>query len=219
MDPTVRKRSRDPHPMNCIKTKSMKKTMIENTKTVPYPTTQEPNLKVNIISPGEENSKSENMTQSDTNIFNNDIDEINNCDLTVSDSETDLEDGVLNTKKSDRNMGNSDIDADNSQVEKMVEPHDMSNNDLNSGKKKVKNVVINTEAYTVLEYVPECTTHREHKYPEYHPTRKNEEQKVPSVPTHQVLYDLWKIVRNCDQYIGDPMEKAMLPAGYLKPRY
>lgn len=212
MDPTVRKRHHDPHPMNCINTKSMKKQRTHDEMTNKTPSTTEEN-------PCETTTSDEETTNKTTNEpLENDLDNIINCDLIVSDSDSELEEGESKSDCSDDTVTLDHIsDNTNSPTDNNTKVTPC--NDLSTGMKKPKSVVINTDANTILEYVPENISRRERKYPEYNPTRKSEEYKVPSVPTHQVLYDLWKIVRNCDQYIGDAMEKAMLHAGYLKPRY
>lgn len=75
------------------------------------------------------------------------------------------------------------------------------------------------------EYIPAYVTRKPTHIPDYHPTRRStredprrEFNKRPTVPTYQILFDLWRMVRNCDQYIGSEMERAMLHAGYLKPK-
>lgn len=213
MDPTVRKRSRDPHPMNSITTKTMRKNKILEEMTTPAQLTN-----TEILStprPADNNVEVETSSDQNENICpENELDIIIKCDLTVSDSDSEMEEGETKSDNSDNDVPkcNDLVNLDDNITDKL------STNDLNSGMKKSKSVIINTDANTVLEYVPESLSRRERKFPEYNPTRKTEEYKTPSVPTHQALYDLWKIVRNCDQFIGDHMERAMLQAGYLKPR-
>lgn len=214
-DPTVRKRHRELHPMNRISTKSMKKSKIQQE----LPAPQVNNEEEEIITPPSDDPEIELLNDpKETDNFDTNIDNIIKCDLTVSDSESELEEGEMKPDKSVNNTLTtieSECPVNPTENKLTICP----SNDLNSGSKKAKSVVINTDANTVLEYTPENLNRRERKYPEYNPTKKNEEYKVPSVPTHQVLYDLWKIVRNCDQFIGDSMERAMLQAGYLKPRH
>lgn len=210
MDPTIRKKPREMHPMNQIKTKTMKKNAgdpISKTEPQPDPT--------------------KNLTPIDNHIENDcvitefeptitDFTQVVNDDLSISDNESDTDELELNSETIA-----STIDDDTNQTENTAEKTSIIKGAMCSDliPKKTKNVVINTDANTVLEYVPESLNCRDRKYPEYRPTRKTEEHRTPTVPTHQILYDLWRMVRNCDQYIGDQMETAMLHAGYLKPRY
>lgn len=61
------------------------------------------------------------------------------------------------------------------------------------------------------EYIPAYVTKKPTHTPEYHPMRRTGREdfnKRATAPTYQILFDLWRMVRNCDHYIGTQMEKS-----------
>lgn len=101
MDPTVRKKSRDLHPMNRIKTKTMKKSSMNISVKETAPRT--PETSPSITTTADIDCLITNVKPIENDKSVKDYTKIVNDDLSISDSESELEEGELKTKNNNTN--------------------------------------------------------------------------------------------------------------------
>lgn len=221
-DPCARKKSRTQHSSAVAVKPSMKKSESDNElfdwdklirDDIKMDDDTESTSTIIDLTPEESPSKNPKDAPADSIPPTSDINTITN-DLVVSDSDSEPEEGeILDIDIGSRNISPEKTDQVPTIPQIACEdtkPHLPKPSTSTTRLEETKN-----------EYIPAYVTRKPTHTPDYKPTRRTgreDPNKRATVPTYQILFDLWRMVRNCDQFIGAQMEKAMLQAGYLKQK-